>query len=296
MPANEQERLVPSIFASEQSMDQRSLSMSYELQSPASNASSYMNKHLHSVEPGTTSTMPEAHTLMVNLVLSDSMLNIFKDHNFASCGICVCNMNCKGADAGINLPTSLIPPSEDDSNYRCNCGFSAVVNRHQSHRSGIFYEDELDITGHRYEAYSCRKSLVAAEGSGVKKSEMGLEEDSSHPNHPVDHVPGSIVDLIRIQCSQMVSSFSMFHKAEQFKLYDRGGGHAHYNALEVADGNEVCFQALDFGRQCMDNVNTSKMDESLKSSCLHKWPYLSGNCKVDLHIVNVKSLPCIMKT
>lgn len=277
MQVNEGERIVPPMFSVDPSIDQRSMPMSYELQSPASNASSYMNKHLNSVDSGSVaSTMPEAHTLIVNLVLSDSMLNIFKDHNFASCGICVCNMNTKGADAGINLPSSLIPAGEDEPQYKCTCGFSAVVNRHQSHRSGIFYEDELDITGHRYETYSCRKSLALVEsGQQAKKGENnnGLEEEM---NPQVDHVPHSIVDLIKEQCSHMYSTFSMFHKAEQFRLYDRMS--YHYNALEMADGNEVCFLALETGKQAIDNMNTSKMDESFKSSCLHKWPYLSGNC------------------
>lgn len=35
----------------------------------------------------------------------------------------------------------------DEDPIRCSCGFSAVVNRRLSHRSGLFYEDELEITG-----------------------------------------------------------------------------------------------------------------------------------------------------
>lgn len=38
------------------------------------------------------------------------------------------------------------PAIEEDS-VRCSCGFSAVVNRRMSHRSGLFYEDEMEITG-----------------------------------------------------------------------------------------------------------------------------------------------------
>ncbi|GFS56681.1 mediator of RNA polymerase II transcription subunit 13 [Nephila pilipes] len=282
IPVSEGERMVPPMFSVDPPIDQRTLPMNYELQSPASSASSYLNKHLNSVDSsGTASSIPEAHSLLVNLVLADSMLNLFKDHNFASCTLCVCNMNTKGADAGINLPSSLIPSGTDEPQYKCTCGFSAVVNRHQSHRAGIFYEDELDITGHRYETYFCRKSLSLVESVSSKKTD--LEEET---NAQVDHVPHNIVDLIKLQCSHMYSSFSLFHKAEQFRSIDRFNYHC--NALEISDGCEVCFLALDTGRQAVDNMNNNKMDENLKSSCLHKWPYLAAKVPVsNLEVVHL---------
>lgn len=169
----------------------------YELSSPAtSNTSSYLNKNLNSVEPAPTPSIakaPEANSLLVNVLLADTALNIFRDHNFDSCTLCVCNAgpkcvgNIRGADAGTYLPfmqssggmqpqqniqpTSPFPGmgmsgppppyggmmsplshhqpmllTEEDS-IRCSCGFSAVVNRRLSHRSGLFYEDEMEITG-----------------------------------------------------------------------------------------------------------------------------------------------------
>lgn len=273
MPVNEGERIVPPMFAVEPPMDQRNLPMNYELQSPASSASSYLNKHLNSIDSnGTASSVPEAHSLLVNLVIADSMLNLFKDHNFASCTVCVCNMNTKGADAGINLPSSLIPSGTDEPQYKCTCGFSAVVNRHQSHRSGIFYEDELDITGLRYETCHGRKSLALVESTSVKKEMVqNIEEET---NAQVDHVPHTVVDLIKDQCSQIYSSFSLFHKSERYRSFEKSG--LVYNALEIADGCEVVFLALETGRQAVDNMNNNKLDENLKSSCLHKWPYLAG--------------------
>lgn len=60
----------------------------YELPSPASNASSYLNKNMNSVEAGPISAAvvaaraPEASSLVVNILLADSSLHIFKDHNF----------------------------------------------------------------------------------------------------------------------------------------------------------------------------------------------------------------------
>ena len=74
---------------------------------------------------------PEAHALVVNLSLSDSVINLFRDHNFDSCTMCVCNAslkvvgNIRGSEAGLYIPDS----SPDEDPVRCNCGFSASVNR-----------------------------------------------------------------------------------------------------------------------------------------------------------------------
>lgn len=70
----------------------------YEMPSPASTASSYLNKNFPSVEattPCTLSRPPEANSLMVNILLGDTALNLFRDHNFDSCTLCVCNAGPK---------------------------------------------------------------------------------------------------------------------------------------------------------------------------------------------------------
>ena len=73
-------------------------------------------------------------------MLSDTLLNLFKDHNFDSCNICVCNTDLKGLDVEVTLPD----PS-GDSQYRCTCGFSAVRNRYLGYNAGLFYEDEKEL-------------------------------------------------------------------------------------------------------------------------------------------------------
>ena len=55
--------------------------------------------------------------------------------------------NIKGADASVYLAPFGPHPATDEEAPRCSCGFSAVVNRRLSHRAGLFYEDELEITG-----------------------------------------------------------------------------------------------------------------------------------------------------
>ena len=131
---------------------------------------------------------------MLNIVLGDSLLNLFRDHNFDSCAVCVCSdgQNCvgtiRGPDAVFYLPESsrsgslgdsgaatgaaraittaatgpgggysggmgpgpgsvFMSAPADEESCRCNCGFSAVVNRRLSHQAGLFYEDEAEIAG-----------------------------------------------------------------------------------------------------------------------------------------------------
>ncbi|XP_047988492.1 mediator of RNA polymerase II transcription subunit 13 [Leguminivora glycinivorella] len=82
--------------------------------------------------------------LLLNVLLADTVLNVFRDHNFDSCTLCVCNAgpkvvgNIRGADASTYLPESA--EATDDDPGRCTCGFSAVVNRRLAHKAGLFYE------------------------------------------------------------------------------------------------------------------------------------------------------------
>ena len=74
--------------------------------------------------------IPEASSLMLNLMLSDTILNVFRDHNFDSCTICVCyndHGNIRGRDAAPYLPNF-----SGDDDQPCICGFSALMNRYVS--------------------------------------------------------------------------------------------------------------------------------------------------------------------
>ncbi|KAH8039897.1 hypothetical protein HPB51_009153 [Rhipicephalus microplus] len=136
-------------------------------------------------EPAT----PEADSLLVNLLLSDSLLELFRDHNFASCTLCVCNMNIKGADVGVYLPPSLVPTASEEAQYKCTCGFSAVVNRHQSHRAGLFYQDELDITGLPYEARPGPNAKVLLQQQQQQQARLGPAARAGLGMSAAGHLP-----------------------------------------------------------------------------------------------------------
>lgn len=106
----------------------------------------------------------EVNSIHLNLLLSDSVLGMLKDHNFDSCTICICNMSIKGthidclpqkADT-VNPWRSSIAYDNLQNNSAigeldCSCGFSAMNNRHCSHLSGLFLEDELELTNVLYD-------------------------------------------------------------------------------------------------------------------------------------------------
>ncbi|XP_043272113.1 mediator of RNA polymerase II transcription subunit 13 isoform X3 [Venturia canescens] len=250
----------------------------YDQPSPATSTSSYLNKNLNSIEADTPgpARIPESNSLLVNILLGDTALNIFRDHNFDSCSLCVCNAgpkvvgNIKGADAGIYLAGSwnntanngnLVFP--DDDQIRCSCGFSAVVNRRLAHRAGLFYEDEMEITGIAEDPAEKKKaSLVSVVCPGDKCPE-GL-----------DLVPSSVLELLREQCMIVQSSASSLYRAA--RIYASSKSRSSFvpslNSLEFNDGNEVSLAALDQGK--IDTLQSDRMKNTLG---VHRWAFLRAH-------------------
>jgi len=188
------------------SVTQQRTPISYEIMSPASSSgasSFYAGRTIGSVDAQCQSVVgaaaPEASSLFATLALSDSPLGIFRDENFDSCTICVCNMNIDGADVGTVLPARRSNTGQDDQ-FRCTCAFSAIINRRRAQRSGLFYEDEIDITGLRHTAYDHRKPS------------LGSLSDSRNSNGMANGVaqaellPEGALHLLREQLSSLYPS------------------------------------------------------------------------------------------
>lgn len=187
--------------------------MSYE--SPASTSSSCFNKNLSSMDNTHSNggQTPEVNSLTVNILLMDSILNVFKDLNFDSCTICVCNTNIDGNDVGLYLPDR---PKEDV--YRCYCAFSAIVNRRHGLNSGLFYEDEVDITGYRHGYLDTRKrSLLQASvamSSGDHPDANGKGLQASAPRDDVEHISQDIMMLLKDQFSTLYPSCAVLTNSQ----------------------------------------------------------------------------------
>ncbi|KAG7209053.1 hypothetical protein KM043_015211 [Ampulex compressa] len=243
----------------------------YDQPSPAtSTTSSYLNKNLNSIEADTPgpARAPESNSLIVNILLGDTALNIFRDHNFDSCSLCVCNAgpkvvgNIKGADAGVYLTGSWSGGAlfQDDDQIRCSCGFSAVVNRRLAHKAGLFYEDEMEITGIAEDPTEKKKGSLVAVACGGGKAVEGL-----------DTIPLNVLELLREQCLIVQSSASSLYRAARIyasmKSYPMLAPTV--NTLEFNDGNEVSLAALDQGK-----VDGTHNERTNRVNGVHRWVFL----------------------
>ncbi|XP_049299048.1 mediator of RNA polymerase II transcription subunit 13 isoform X1 [Anopheles funestus] len=306
---------------------------------------------------GGRSTNIETNALLVNILLYDTALNIFRDHNFKSCTLCVCNAgtkcvgNIRGADSGLylalpgtNWMDSVTAPAEtaaggsgtsgnggvtggrskasalahlglsggssssafggmlgspaigsssdktitintdslqngylDEDPIDCQCGFSAVVNRRMAHRAGLFYEDEMEITGMAEDPAVHKKSSLFEFLNGTAKAIKMEESGSGGSNGTLVATGGAsatggngsdslpltlkVMDLLREQCSVVQSSSNSIHRAvNRYRgaLFGRGLESSAVHLLEYVDANDVISLALEQGR--LQAINESKME------------------------------------
>uniref|UniRef100_A0A8C8FJL2 Mediator of RNA polymerase II transcription subunit 13 n=1 Tax=Oncorhynchus tshawytscha TaxID=74940 RepID=A0A8C8FJL2_ONCTS len=240
-----------------------------ELSSPTSTPSTSLP--MSSVaEPHTSSPpIPEAHSLYAALLLSDSVLNVFKDRNFDSCCICACNMNVKGADVGVYIPDSTL-----EDQYRCMCGFSAIVNRRLAHGTGLFLEDELDIFGRGSEVGQAAERRLA-----LCRRDPPMGDPRAKRPQDSSPAPSSVMVLLQQQCSQPISSLASMHLPPSCSCHGRQGAllHSWMADKQWADGSDACvecYNALVQGQQYVDNPAGGKVDPAVvRSSALHSWPH-----------------------
>ncbi|KAG7169044.1 Mediator of RNA polymerase II transcription subunit 13-like [Homarus americanus] len=246
--------------------------INYELPSPASNQSSYLNKTLPSVEPPTLglNQVPEANSLIVNIALQDSSVNLFRDHNFDSCTMCVCNNiqknvgNIRGNDGTLYLPPTHL--SVEEESIKCNCGFSAIVNRRLAFQAGLFYEDEVDLTG-----------LHEALATERKKQSLLLLMDSKGADNPdretsiLDQIPQSMFRLLQSQCLVTLSTpSSVIYRSTT--VYQNTRRDILLNLVDYKDGNEIACMAVEQSRGA--NLGDSESGPpAIRLQCMHKWCY-----------------------
>ena len=316
--------------------------------------------------------IPEANSLLVNILLYDTSLNIFRDHNFDSCTLCVCNAgpkcvgNIRGSDSGIylslsaschfnenansiwenninqqqkntsmttemesaatttakffanqnrifqNSPSSSMSSSSspcvntnqqqaqqhqngyvDDDPIQCNCGFSAVVNRRLAHKTGLFYEDEMEITGMAVDP-ACHKkpSLLSIifnlNGTSMEKIRQqqstqmpkikeepncGGDESLSSDGHnknamaltvkgteeiSTTNLPTAIMDLLREQCTLIQNSSNSIQRAIKHFNQAKSVPDAptkQINILEFIDAYDIITLAIEQSRFIFDRFD-----------------------------------------
>lgn len=329
--------------------------------------------------------LPEVSSVIVNILLYDTALNVFRDHNFDSSTVCVCNAdnqrigNIRGSDSGVYVPlpgttfnptspslstsnalrvlsafgsmgiggggvlgglgiaNSLDSPASlagagssssttpstatpannaqqyitgyvDDDAVECTCGFSAVVNRRLACKAGLFYEDEMEITGiaedpgrHKKHSLLTLITSLTSKPSNTNKNNNSSINSNGIVDKSAEQIAFSIFDLLLEQCSIIQTSSSAIHRALQRhrrKLSKKSqkpqSVAAIVNVLEYIDANDIIALALEQARLAFDSNRMDIMDQQMipfsshrKTSSntqvalaltgrinVHKWPYI----------------------
>ena len=240
----------------------------HELSSPSTSTSS--NKDSTKAENAANSTaaarIPEASALVFNLMLSDSILNVFRDHNFDSCTICVCSNegNIRGRDAAPYLPNF-----NGDDEINCICGFSALMNRKLAHQSGLFYEDETEITGINEDFVRKKPSLLLLDPKYNSEESNG---DADKMN-TVDTIQPDLLALIQeISVYNLSNSQSSLLKyAKQYLKQTSAWPES--CLVDKMDSNYVAFNTLE---KVKSLIEAGKLDEALKATCVHRWTLMQA--------------------
>ncbi|XP_063892394.1 mediator of RNA polymerase II transcription subunit 13 isoform X3 [Helicoverpa armigera] len=205
---------------------------------------------------------PPAHVacpLMLNVLLADTVLNVFRDHNFDSCTLCVCNAgpkvvgNIRGADAATYLAgcsgmggAAGASPRPDDEPAHCTCGFSAILNRRRAHRAGLFYEDEMEITG------------LAEEPGGAEAGALGevaravLAASAAPPAPPAAAL------------ARAAAAAAAAPPHDDLRL----------NLLEYTDGGTAAARAL--RASITSGVSVNSISSANAPQAVHRWPFIGA--------------------
>ena len=207
---------------------------------------------------------PAANSLTVNLVLSDSILNIYRDINFNSCTMCVCTNegNIKGGESLMYLPEFA-----GDEDNDCGCGYSAIVNRKLSHLAGMFLEDEREVTSVQEDVYYKKKlSLLLLDPKSQEQGEERFNERAS----VVDNVSWKMIELIQQQAGLFTSDYnSIISYSDQYFRHTSRQQH-NINIVEDTDTSHTIWAALETVRAAASDTGKSDLDQSGKAGCLHR--------------------------
>ncbi|VDK74877.1 unnamed protein product, partial [Gongylonema pulchrum] len=105
---------------------------------------------------------PEGKSLVLAVLLQDTVLDLHYDSVFDACPICSCNGNIRAKELGVYItPPEVLRQSPaqqqlivskptsgfyNNTSNSCNCGFSAVRHRYLSMKAGLFAEDAKEAT------------------------------------------------------------------------------------------------------------------------------------------------------
>ncbi|CAG5051056.1 unnamed protein product [Parnassius apollo] len=208
--------------------------------------------------------------LLLNVLLTDTVLNVFRDHNFDSCTLCVCDTevgNIRGADAAAYLAHGEAAPEHES--VRCSCGFSAIVNRRLAHRAGLFYEDELEITGLAVEAVEAAEAAEATGAAGARGAGAGRGAALAE-----------VAGVLAAQCAAPAGGPASALARAAARPYTPRADHLRLNLLEYSDGGAAATCALreasTSGSAPAGTANTGSTGSIGCTGTVHRWPFIGA--------------------
>jgi hypothetical protein len=233
-----------------------------------------------------TSPYQDINGVVLNMYLSDSLLNIYRDINFDSCTLCVCsNNNIKGMDHQIYIANDGLLRHHDtggkqnamhsqmsscfgnDQDYnfqnnQCTCGFSSVVNRRLAYNAGLFYEDFVDIIGLRIECKYNRQVSIKPNLDTSLNTSLTVKS----PQHPSASalLKNDLMQLFEAKYSCPLINF--YDSAEIYTSYSRSKDFdselTHGQLNFTIDENNVCANAIEILLQIDSNGESKKLTTS----------------------------------
>ena len=220
-------------------------------------------------------------------MLSDSLLNLYRDINFNSCTMCVCTNdgNIKGGESLLYLPQFA---GEED--FDCKCGYSAVMNRKLSHLAGMFLEDEREVTGIQKDLYfKKRLSLLLLDPKCQEQGEHRFNERAL----VVDSVGQDLVSAVHQQAGLSASRHSSLIAYSQQYLRSISSQQPAISYIEESDGSDTVWSALETVRASSTSDCKSDLEAAGRAGCLHKWVVLPSpgpSCSEDI----VRVMKCLL--
>lgn len=254
--------------------------------------------------------LPEVSALTLNILLYDTTLNYFQDHNFDSCTLCVCHSGSKGnvstnaPDTGAYLgfsensynPTSTTQGQTSGgafnnnfgsgtSNHqgseplKCTCGFSAVVNRHLAHRSGLFYEDEMEITGTAEDPATFKQN---GQLSFILNNNITSETLFNDPED-CDNISKLIMDQLQEQSKMLQNTCSSIFRVIRCDCTTSTVNNVNNSLVsdcDYMDAQDSISMEIDYNKLILETPKpNSKSDFRSCNACigLHKWSFVKAN-------------------
>lgn len=151
-----------------------------------------------------------------------------------------------------------------------------MQNRKLAHQSGLFYEDETEITGITEDLYHRKKTSLLL----LDPKYDSNEEQNQERLNIVDSIPPQLLELIT-EIGRNQQNNSLLKTAKSY-LKNANNPNPSISMVDLMDTNFVAFNTLE---KVKILTETGKLDEAQKGTCVHRWTLIQASgpfCSEDI--------------